>query len=201
LRAINVSQPGSMVLGSFANTGDALDVDARAGIAVVAADTSGVAILDISTPLSPVVIGSVDPAARIKGVAIDGNEVYAAADTEGLLVYDISDPANPTLVGSYAAPAEAESVDVDSEAGLAYLNTLEGVVVLDIASCQTPFTPVGCAEDITGDGIVDVLDLNRVLAAFNQPASVDPPADITGDGFVDVLDLNALLALFNQACP
>jgi hypothetical protein len=64
----------------------------------------------------------------------------------------------------------------------------------------TPATPV-CPQDISGDGTVDVLDLNRLLAAFNQPAAVDPPADITGDGLIDVLDLNALLAAFNTACP
>jgi hypothetical protein len=58
-----------------------------------------------------------------------------------------------------------------------------------------------CPADVTGDGVVDVLDLNRVLAAFNQPASVDPPADVSGDGVVDVLDLNAVLGLFNEACP
>jgi hypothetical protein len=62
-------------------------------------------------------------------------------------------------------------------------------------------TPAGCAEDITGDGTVDLSDLNRLLAAFNQPASADPPADITGDGFIDLGDLNALLPLFNAACP
>jgi hypothetical protein len=62
-----------------------------------------------------------------------------------------------------------------------------------------PITPA-CAEDVTGDGVVDVLDLNRLLAAFNGPASADPPADVTGDGVIDVLDLNALLAAFNSSC-
>jgi glucose/arabinose dehydrogenase len=59
----------------------------------------------------------------------------------------------------------------------------------------------GCGEDVTGDFVVDVLDLNRVLGAFNQPAAADPDADVNGDGTIDVLDLNALLALFNQPCP
>jgi Ca2+-binding EF-hand superfamily protein len=58
-----------------------------------------------------------------------------------------------------------------------------------------------CPEDVTGDGQIDVLDLNAVLAAFNQPASADPDADITDDGQIDVLDLNAVLAAFNTACP
>ena len=52
------------------------------------------------------------------------------------------------------------------------------------------------AADITGDGVVDVLDLLEVLAGWgpcpNPPAEC--PADITGDGVVDVLDLLEVLA-------
>jgi hypothetical protein len=64
------------------------------------------------------------------------------------------------------------------------------------------FVGVRCAADISGDGSIDVLDLNALLAAFNQPAIAEPSADINGDGVIDVIDLNNLLASFNTAvCP
>ena len=47
-------------------------------------------------------------------------------------------------------------------------------------------------EDITGDGVVDVLDLLAVLGAWG--GCVDCPEDINGDGVVDVLDLLEVLA-------
>ncbi len=47
-----------------------------------------------------------------------------------------------------------------------------------------------CPEDITGDGVVDLLDLLATLAAWG---TADPAADINGDGIVDVLDLLAVL--------
>ena len=47
-----------------------------------------------------------------------------------------------------------------------------------------------CPADITGDGVVDVLDLLEVLAQWGGSGS----ADITGDGVVDVLDLLEVLA-------
>jgi len=47
-----------------------------------------------------------------------------------------------------------------------------------------------CPADITGDGVVDVLDLLEVLAQWGGAGS----ADITGDGIVDVLDLLEVLA-------
>jgi hypothetical protein len=58
-----------------------------------------------------------------------------------------------------------------------------------------------CPADINNDGIVDVIDLNLLLACFNQPAICNPKADTNGDGFIDVIDLNALLAAFNTPCP
>jgi len=51
--------------------------------------------------------------------------------------------------------------------------------------------PGGCPADVTGDGVVDVLDLLAVLAAWGQSGV---PEDITGDGVVDVLDLLEVLS-------
>jgi len=50
------------------------------------------------------------------------------------------------------------------------------------------FQPAECPADITGDGIVDVLDLTAILMAWG---SVEGAAaeDVNGDGAVDVLDL------------
>jgi len=47
-----------------------------------------------------------------------------------------------------------------------------------------------CPADITGDGVVDVLDLLQLLDDWGEAAS---PADINHDGIVDVLDLLLLL--------
>ncbi len=55
-----------------------------------------------------------------------------------------------------------------------------------------------CNPDLTGDGIVDLADLNIILANFNQATCA---GDVDGDGFVDLNDLNAVLAAFNSNCP
>ena len=51
--------------------------------------------------------------------------------------------------------------------------------------------------DITLDGIVDVLDLLAVIAAWGNPGG---PEDINTDGMVDVLDLLAVIAAWGP-CP
>ena len=59
-----------------------------------------------------------------------------------------------------------------------------------------------CPQDITGDGVVNVLDLLDLLLCFGLPAVPGCEAeDVNGDGSVNVLDLIDLLLVFGQACP
>lgn len=55
----------------------------------------------------------------------------------------------------------------------------------------------GCGGDVTGDGAVDVDDLNAVLGAWG---GTDPSGDADCSGLVDVDDLNRVLAAWTQAC-
>ncbi len=52
-----------------------------------------------------------------------------------------------------------------------------------------------CPADITGEGVVDVLDLLAVLATWG-PCDPPCPEDINGDGVVDVLDLLEVLSVW-----
>ena len=54
-----------------------------------------------------------------------------------------------------------------------------------------------CPADVTGDGSVDLADLNLVLANFGQTTG---DGDATGDGTVDLADLNAVLGAFGVGC-
>ena len=59
-----------------------------------------------------------------------------------------------------------------------------------------------CPADITGDGVMNVLDLIDLLLCFGQPAIPGCEAeDVNGDGTVNVLDLIELLFAFGTACP
>ncbi len=69
--------------------------------------------------------------------------------------------------------------------------TTKGRLFIDDIEFSTIDVVLG---DITGDGVVDVLDLLQLLAAWG-PCSpeTDCPEDLTGDDVVDVLDLLMLL--------
>ncbi len=55
-----------------------------------------------------------------------------------------------------------------------------------------------CPPDVSGDGSIDLADLNIVLANFGQTT---PDGDTNNDGQVNLADLNAVLGAFGQACP
>ncbi len=57
---------------------------------------------------------------------------------------------------------------------------------------------VPCPGDVTGDGSVDLADLNLVLANFGESTS---EGDADGNGSVDLVDLNIVLGAFGVPCP
>ena len=92
----------------------------------------------------------------------------------------------------------------------------EGDVVLGMFKNNGPeslsgvsMVPSGpCVGDVTGDGAIDLADLNLVLANFGQGAEppigggdpVPPAGDANGDEVVDLADLNIVLGAFGSDC-
>ncbi len=56
--------------------------------------------------------------------------------------------------------------------------------------------PETCPEDLSGDGVIDSIDLNILLAEFGTGSC----GDIDGDNDTDSFDLNLLLAVFGDPC-
>jgi hypothetical protein len=61
-------------------------------------------------------------------------------------------------------------------------------------SVATPSFP----GDANGDGVVDILDLNRLLTNFDKTGMTWSQGDFDGNGAVDILDLNKLLTNFDK---
>lgn len=59
-----------------------------------------------------------------------------------------------------------------------------------------------CPGDASGNAVVDVDDLNMILAAWGTEVGAGSPLDLAGaNGWVDVDDLNTILAHWQAACP
>lgn len=58
----------------------------------------GLAILDLTDPLNPVLSGADSPFVP-SGIVVEGDYAYLLSDLDGVFVYDISDPSHPEKVG------------------------------------------------------------------------------------------------------
>ncbi len=58
------------------------------------------AIVDISDPANPTVVGHTATSGAAHDVAIEGNRAYVAVGTNTVQVFDVSNPASPSLLGS-----------------------------------------------------------------------------------------------------
>ncbi len=62
--------------------------------------------------------------------------------------------------------------------------------------CELTVSPLGGVKgDVTGDGVVDVADVNSIINIMLGKLDKTPSADVTGDGVVDVADANAVINL------
>jgi hypothetical protein len=55
-----------------------------------------------------------------------------------------------------------------------------------------------CVADLTGDGVLDLDDLQLFVASFTGG---DPIADLNSDGVYDLADVQGFIAAFNSGCP
>ncbi len=108
-------------------------------------------VLDISSPATPALVGSLYNHASSPGLTQSGDSVYLAISKfslDGFQIIDVSDPARPTLIGEYGEdrsgyltditgisaagghvflshPAEVQSIDVTAPTSPILLDTLE----------------------------------------------------------------------------
>ncbi len=66
-------------------------------------------IIDVTSPLNPVELGSIEINADVNSIYVNGRYAYlATSDTQELKIYDVNSPALPVKVGGYDAPGSTE---------------------------------------------------------------------------------------------
>ena len=98
-----------VLIGSVPGLGTPSDivVDGAAGLAYVASQEFGLAIIDVSTPSMPVSLGVTIPPAFGYRVAVSGSLATLTGNASGLAVVDISTPAAPRIVGTLSGSMRA----------------------------------------------------------------------------------------------
>jgi hypothetical protein len=140
--------------------------DPKQQTAYVAAGTSGLAIVDVSNPTKPVVVGQLAVPFGADAVAVDPTRAIAAVVAAGsdLHFVDVSDPKNPHVVDS--VPLDAGLVVVAD--GVAYVTDGTNLDSYDLATHsqlgQLSFPGAGRFTGLARDGsTLYLMDANKVL--------------------------------------
>lgn len=132
--------------------------------------------------------------AGVGNIDLDPQFIDADGADDDPLTYEDNDyhlsASSPCIEWGNTFVSGLPAVDFDGEARVEDGDG-DSFALVDIGPFEFRPAPP-CPADLNTDGIVDVLDLIDLLAAWGS--NPGHPADLTGDGTVDVLDLIVLLA-------
>ncbi len=152
--------PPASIAGVYSAAPRVNQVELAGDYACLAAAGSGLQIIDISDPASPVLTGSYDTPDNARDVAVSGDYAYVADGSGGLQVVDISDPAAPARAGSLDTSDYIYSVTVsgnyayllayaqDGGSGLRVVDISDPAAPSQVASLNTP----GAAQELVLSG-------------------------------------------------
>ncbi len=147
-------------------------------------------LYDLSDPLDPELLGSIDHMHQSGSVTLSGSVAYITSPGAGVRAIDISDPTNPVEVGTTSAFELAGRVAVDG--AVAYTGADGRVWSLDLS------IPMACVRADFADpaGALDYSDVLGFVAAF---AAEEAAADLAEPaGVFDLADVSAFLGAFDE---
>ena len=107
--------------------------------------TPDFAVVDVTNPVSPSLVGSLALVGIPRNIAVSGNYAYVASsdNAQELKVIDVSNPAAPVQVGSYNAAGNSDANGVFAVGTTVYLvRTTQAAdpefIILDVATPATP---------------------------------------------------------------
>ncbi len=124
--------------GSAVTTGLAWDVVIQNNIAFVAADSSDLVIVDITTPSQPMLLASLSLAGIADAIAVQNGVAAIAMKTPSSLQFvNISNPRQPALLGSLSLTASAQDVVWNGAIAVVAANS-SGLVLVSTTNPSTP---------------------------------------------------------------
>ncbi len=135
---------------------------------LLATDSSGLVILDVTDESNVFTAGVCDINAELKDVKVYNDYAYFAAGDSGIVIVDVSDKNNPVVVSECSTNGNAIDVEIDESNNILYaLNDSTGMVCIDVSDKENPtligeWQEAGDYTDLFIDGIFAYLCDNNV---------------------------------------
>jgi hypothetical protein len=127
---------GLVRIGTTAEVANAWGVRVRGTTAFVTDSMGALAVIDVSRPERPSLVGRVVLPGQARGLDVDGTMAYVAAGSAGLVTVDVSDPARPRIAGS--ARVSGSAIRVDYADGFAHVAAWNDARVYDVSTPSAP---------------------------------------------------------------
>jgi len=108
---MDVSAPESPLVTKALDTGPAyaVDIDGNYGYALT---YNGLAIIDMTTPGSELVVNIVNFAGSLHDIVVSSGYAYVAAGSYGFMIFDVDPPGSASLLTTVPTSQEARGVDI-----------------------------------------------------------------------------------------
>ncbi len=93
---------------------------------------NGFAILDITVPVNPQLLGYASHLNRCYDIRVHNLRAYVAAGEDGVLVFDVSDPSAPAGITSLSMEGRCETLTIEGDR-LYAIDSLHGLKIYDIS--------------------------------------------------------------------
>jgi hypothetical protein len=100
-------------------------------------DTGEFCIIDISNPIDPILVGSLNDMTRIGDIFISDDRAYLARNVGNLYIIDVSDSADPIMMGVYNHPISLEGVEVFR--AYAFCEDWQNTFAINISDPHNPY--------------------------------------------------------------
>jgi len=155
-------------IGSFNTEGTSWGVDLSHEFALVADESNGICVIDVSDPMRPELVATCRTEDRAQRIKTQGEFAYIADMDGGLRIIDISDPEVPFETGFMDVIQPAQGVAVSGN--FVYLGvTRGGVRIIDISDPDNPNLISHCA---TNGAVIGLYILNDLLYVADWDAGL-----------------------------
>lgn len=181
LQIVCISNPKQCApVGRFMPYAGLIDsVSIQGDYAFIAVSGQGWKVLDISSPVTPREIATVDSPAQVKALQIKDGHAYITNFNGGLHVFDVMNPRSPREVAVLDIPGRPRTVGVSDDA--LYMTTADKKIYL--INVADPASPAVVGAFSTGNSPVAAVYGTKVIAADLQKglviSDVSDPANHT----------------------
>lgn len=129
-----------LVAASCSNgSGGSAGEDEAAPVYAYIGGSTGLDIVNVADPASPVLVGSYATAQYVLDVKVSGDLAVLSTGSQGVFFVDVSDPTSPTLKGRYTVGTWTNAKETEISGDYAYIAyDSQGLVILNISNPASP---------------------------------------------------------------